>query len=71
MEMEDGGDCAAYKVVQGSRAVVIFTDLPLDVRQLSPEMFTPPLLNQVVRGLLSTREDFLRILNVLKKLKLL
>lgn len=46
-----GGVCAAYNAAKGSRAVVIFTDLPLDVRQLRPEMFIPPLLHQVVRGL--------------------
>lgn len=67
LEMEDWRGRAAYDVAKGSRAVVIFTDLPLDVRQLRPEMFTPPLLNQVVRGLLNAREDFFRILNVLKQ----
>lgn len=37
------------------RPVVIFIDLPLDVRQLRAQMFTPPLLNQVIRRLLNTR----------------
>lgn len=36
---------------QDSRPTVVFADLPLDVRQFGPEIFTPPLLNLVVWGL--------------------
>lgn len=39
---------------EGSRTMVIFADLPLDVRQFGPEIFTPLLLNLVVWGLQRT-----------------
>lgn len=33
---------------EGSRSAVIFADLPLDVRQFGPQIFTPLLLNLIV-----------------------
>lgn len=46
-------------VVVELRAVVIFTDPPLDVRQFSPQIFTPPPFHLVVGRLEKTRRRIL------------